>query len=98
MKGHAMYDFESHIVDIPDYPEPGVVFKDITPLFSNPEALKAMVDALAEHFSGMGIMLIVSLVFIMSLMLFFLLLCLVMRVFVRCACRKNQQGKRRNNK
>ena len=55
MKGHAMYDFESHIVDIPDYPEPGVVFKDITPLFSNPEALKAMVDALTEHFSGMGI-------------------------------------------
>lgn len=43
MKGHAMYDFESHIVDIPDYPEPGVVFKDITPLFGNPEALKAMV-------------------------------------------------------
>ena len=50
-----MYDFESHIVDIPDYPEPGVIFKDITPLFGNPEALKAMVDALAEHFAGMGI-------------------------------------------
>lgn len=50
-----MYDFESHIVDIPDYPEPGVVFKDITPLFGNPEALKAMTDALAEHFAGMGI-------------------------------------------
>lgn len=50
-----MYDFESHIVDIPDYPEPGVVFKDITPLFGNPDALKAMVDALAEHFAGMGI-------------------------------------------
>lgn len=50
-----MYDFESHIVDIPDYPEPGVVFKDITPLFGNPEALKAMVDALAEHFADMGI-------------------------------------------
>ena len=28
-----MYDFESLIVDIPDYPEPGVIFKDITPLF-----------------------------------------------------------------
>ena len=55
LKGHVMYDFESHIVDIPDYPEPGVVFKDITPLFGNPEALKAMVDALAEHFAGMGI-------------------------------------------
>ena len=37
-----MYDFESQIVDIPDYPEPGVIFKDITPLFDNPEALKAM--------------------------------------------------------
>ena len=47
-----MYDFESQIVDIPDYPEPGVIFKDITPLFGNPEALKAMTDALAEHFTG----------------------------------------------
>lgn len=55
LKGHAMYDFESQIVDIPDYPEPGVIFKDITPLFGNPEALKAMTDALAEHFAGMGI-------------------------------------------
>ena len=27
------FDFESYITDIPDYPEPGVVFKDITPLF-----------------------------------------------------------------
>ena len=34
-----MYDFESQIVDIPDYPEPGVIFKDITPLFGNPEAV-----------------------------------------------------------
>ena len=50
-----MYDFESQIVDIPDYPEPGVIFKDITPLFGNPDALKAMTDALAEHFAGMGI-------------------------------------------
>lgn len=47
-----MYDFESQIVDIPDYPEPGVIFKDITPLFGNPEALKAMTDALAEHFAA----------------------------------------------
>ena len=33
-----MYDFESQSSNIPDYPEPGVVFKDITPLFGNPEA------------------------------------------------------------
>ncbi|MFR3272984.1 MAG: hypothetical protein ACLTQI_03630 [Slackia sp.] len=31
----AAYDFERLIVDIPDYPEPGVVFKDITPLLAD---------------------------------------------------------------
>lgn len=55
-----MYDFESQIVDIPDYPEPGVIFKDITPLFGNPEALKAMTDSLAEHFAGKGITKVVT--------------------------------------
>ena len=49
------FDFESRIVDIPDYPEPGVVFKDITPLFDDAEALHAVIDALAEHFEGTGI-------------------------------------------
>lgn len=33
----AAFDFESLIVDIPDYPEPGVVFKDITPLLKDPD-------------------------------------------------------------
>ena len=50
-----MYDFESHIIDIPDYPEPGIIFKDITPLFADGEALRAMVDAFAKHFQGRGI-------------------------------------------
>ena len=49
-----MYDFESQIIDIPDYPEPGVIFKDITPLFANAEALKAMVDAFADHYRNKG--------------------------------------------
>ena len=31
-EGVSSFDLESLIVDIPDYPEPGVVFKDITPL------------------------------------------------------------------
>ena len=35
------FDFESRIIDIPDYPEPGVIFKDITPLFDDAEALRA---------------------------------------------------------
>lgn len=51
----STYDFESKIIDIPDYPEPGVVFKDITPLFDDAEALKATIDALADHFADKGI-------------------------------------------
>ena len=49
------FDFESRIIDIPDYPEPGVVFKDITPLFDDAEALAALVDAIAGHFAGRGV-------------------------------------------
>jgi len=36
------------VVDVPDFPEPGVLFKDITPLLADPRALAAVVDALAE--------------------------------------------------
>ncbi|OUP08273.1 adenine phosphoribosyltransferase [Collinsella sp. An2] len=50
-----MVDIASRIVDIPDYPEPGVIFKDITPLFADPEALRATVDALADHFRELGV-------------------------------------------
>jgi adenine phosphoribosyltransferase len=37
----------SRIRDVPDYPKPGVVFKDITPLLADPVAFSALVDALA---------------------------------------------------
>jgi adenine phosphoribosyltransferase len=41
---------KSHIRDIPDYPQPGVVFKDITPLLADAPAFSAVVDGLAgEH-------------------------------------------------
>jgi len=38
--------------DIPDFPRPGVVFKDITPLLSDVEAFRYSVDALMGRFSG----------------------------------------------
>ena len=38
----------SRVRDIPDYPQRGVVFKDITPLLADGRALNAVVDALAE--------------------------------------------------
>ena len=38
----------THIRDIADYPKPGVVFKDITPLLADPKAFQTVVDALAD--------------------------------------------------
>jgi adenine phosphoribosyltransferase len=35
------------VVDVPDFPEPGVVFKDITPMLDDPAAFAAVVEALA---------------------------------------------------
>jgi adenine phosphoribosyltransferase len=40
----------SHVRDVSDYPQPGVVFKDITPLLAEPKAFAAVVEALATTF------------------------------------------------
>jgi adenine phosphoribosyltransferase len=44
----AAPDLKTRIRDVPDWPQPGVVFKDIMPLLSDPEALRATVEQLAE--------------------------------------------------
>jgi adenine phosphoribosyltransferase len=41
-------DLRALIRDIPDFPKPGIVFKDITPLLLDPQALRSAVDRLAE--------------------------------------------------
>lgn len=51
----STFDYESLIVDIPDYPKPGVVFKDITPLLGNPRGFASLVDGLAERFIDAGV-------------------------------------------
>ena len=51
----AHFPYENLIVDIPDYPEPGVIFKDVTPLISNAQGLAACADAISDHFLGKGI-------------------------------------------
>jgi adenine phosphoribosyltransferase len=40
---------QDHIRDIPDFPKPGIVFKDITPLFLDAGALRETVDALVAY-------------------------------------------------
>ena len=49
------FSHEDLILDIPDYPMPGVVFKDITPLLGDPEGLAALVDDIADHFADAGV-------------------------------------------
>ena len=43
------------IVDVPDFPEPGVVFKDITPLLADHAGLTAVVEALAATADGVRV-------------------------------------------
>ncbi|MCX4979721.1 adenine phosphoribosyltransferase [Streptomyces sp. NBC_00572] len=51
----------SRIRDVPDYPKPGVLFKDITPLLADPEAFTALTDALAALCTAHGATKIVGL-------------------------------------
>jgi adenine phosphoribosyltransferase len=46
---------KEHIRDIPDFPTPGVVFKDITPLLADATAFRYAVDTLADHFADRGV-------------------------------------------
>jgi adenine phosphoribosyltransferase len=45
-------DLRAHIRDIPDFPKPGIVFKDITPLLADGPALRWTVDHFAERYRG----------------------------------------------
>ena len=55
MSPEDLDDLTSLIVDVPDWPTPGVLFKDITPLLASPDALRQVVDALTEPYLDTGI-------------------------------------------
>ncbi|MEX0761705.1 MAG: adenine phosphoribosyltransferase [Dehalococcoidia bacterium] len=42
-------DLKQWIRDVSDYPGPGIMFRDLTPLLAHPPALRYTVDALADH-------------------------------------------------
>lgn len=48
-------DLATLIRDVPDFPKPGIVFKDITPLLGDPSALAQAVAELAQPWSGRGV-------------------------------------------
>ncbi len=45
----------SSIRDIPNWPEPGVMFRDISTLLQNPEAFRAVIDILVERYKDQDI-------------------------------------------
>ncbi|HLL80329.1 MAG TPA: adenine phosphoribosyltransferase [Ktedonobacteraceae bacterium] len=51
---------EDWIRDIPDFPQRGILFKDITPLLQDANAFHAAMDRLAAHYAGAGIQAVVG--------------------------------------
>jgi len=47
-----MMDLQRYIRDVADFPKPGIVFKDITPLLADSVAFRATVDRFVEHYRG----------------------------------------------
>ncbi len=48
-------DLSSLIRDIPDFPQAGVIFKDITPLLANPDGFRAAIDTIASEYADAGV-------------------------------------------
>ena len=42
------FPFDEYIAAVPDFPKPGILFRDITPLLASPKALKSCLDVLKE--------------------------------------------------
>jgi len=53
-------DIRPYLRDVPDFPKPGIVFKDITPLLSNGPVFKQLMDEVADRYANKGITHIVS--------------------------------------
>jgi adenine phosphoribosyltransferase len=50
-----MEHLKALIRDVPDFPMPGILFRDVTPLLRDPRGLAQVVDAFAERYRGQGI-------------------------------------------
>lgn len=50
-----MEHLKALIRDVPDFPLPGILFRDVTPLLRDPGGLRQVVDAFADRYRGSGI-------------------------------------------
>lgn len=53
-------DLKKIVRDIPDFPKPGILFKDITPLLQNPQAFKHIADCFVERYRSKPVDVIVG--------------------------------------
>ena len=47
--GKKTLELKDWIRDVPDYPKPGILFRDLTPLMADPEAMRFVVDRFTER-------------------------------------------------
>jgi len=50
--GKASDVIKQRLRDVPDFPKPGIIFKDITPLLADPNAFNLCLDSTAAHFDS----------------------------------------------
>lgn len=55
-----MVELKSFVRDIPDFPKPGILFRDITPLLASPVAFQGAIDRFAEHYASAKVDVIVA--------------------------------------
>ncbi len=57
----CMINLESLVTTIPDFPKPGIQFKDITPILANPQAFSQLIDQMSQQVKLSGANLVVGL-------------------------------------
>jgi adenine phosphoribosyltransferase len=55
-----MDDLKKFIRDVPDFPQKGIIFKDITPLLQNPTGLRTAVEIISNNYKGRGVDVVVG--------------------------------------
>ncbi len=58
--GVIMKTIEDYIKTIPDYPEPGIMFRDITTVVQDPDGLKLAIDTMEEQLKGIDFDIVVG--------------------------------------
>jgi adenine phosphoribosyltransferase len=54
-RDRVLAELRARVRDVPDFPIPGILFRDITPIFRDPHAFQSCVDLFVSHLQGRGI-------------------------------------------